>query len=282
MNKADRYYLENLHKLKTEGVTDLGGKVRPKYKDGAPAHTRYITFVHEEYLLSKGEFPISTLRPVAVKSAIGEMLAFYKDQTNKLSTMKDKYKLGWWKDWEVGDTGTIGQRYGATVKRYDLMNQLLDLLQNDRFSRRKLISLWQEQDFIDEPEGLKPCFYMTNWEVRDVGSSTYLDLHLHSRSSDYGVASVLNRLQYVALQMGVANQFGFKLGKFSVFTSNLHYYLRHEEQIEELMNRKPSEKQPYLKLNVPVGTPFYDLEVDDFELVDFECEYPQLQFELGI
>jgi thymidylate synthase len=282
VNKADKYFLDNLIKIKQEGCTDLSGKVRPKYKDGEPAHTKYITFVNEEYDLSKGEFPISTLRPLAFKSAIGEMLAFYQDQTNDIGIMEDKYKLKWWRDWEVGNTNTIGLRYGATVKRYDLLNNLLDILNNDMFSRRKLMSLWQEQDFIDEPEGLKPCFYMTNWEVRVIDDEVYLDLHLSSRSSDYGVASVINRVQYVALQMMIANHFGFKLGKFSVFTSNLHYYLRHEEQINELLNRIPSPKQPYMKLNVPVKTNFYDIKLSDFELVNFECEYPQLTFELGV
>lgn len=282
MNKADKYFLDNLKRIKEEGCTDLSGNVRPKYKDGTPAHTKYITFVHEEYDLFKGEFPISTLRPLAFKSGIGEMLAFYQDQTNDIGVMEEKYKLKWWRDWQVGDTNTIGLRYGATVRRYNLLNNLLDTLQNDMFSRRKLMSLWQEQDFIDEPEGLKPCFYMTNWEVRVIDQDIYLDLHLHSRSSDYGVASVINRCQYVALQMMIAKHFGFKLGKFSVFTSNLHYYLRHEEQIDELMKRKPSEKQPYIRLNVPEKTNFYDIKPTDFELIDFECKYPQLKFEIGV
>lgn len=282
MIKADKYFLDNLQKIKAEGVTDLSGKVRPAYRDGEPAHTRYITFVNEEYDLSKGEHPISTLRPLAVKSAIGEMLAFYQDQTNDISIMEEKYKLRWWRDWEVRNTNTIGLRYGATVKRYDLLNNLLDLLNNDMFSRRKLMSLWQEQDFIDEPEGLKPCFYMTNWEVRVIEDDVYLDLHLTSRSSDYSVAGAINRVQYLALQMMIANHFGFKLGKFSVFTSNLHYYLRHEEQVEELLKRTPSNKQPYLKLNIPEKTNFYDVKLSDFELVDFECNYPQLKFDLGI
>lgn len=282
MNKADKYFLENLRKIKEEGVTDITGNVRPKYKDGKAAHTRYITFVHEEYDLHKGEFPIPTIRPVAMKSAIGETLAFYQDQTNNLDIMKDKYNLNWWKEWEVGDTNEIGQRYGHTVKRYDLLNKLLDKLENDIFSRRKIMSLYQEQEFEEETEGLIPCFYMTNWEVRVVDEDTYLDLHLTSRSSDYGVAGTINRLQYVALQMMIANQFGFKLGKFSVFTSNLHYYLRHQDQVDEMLNRTPSTKQPYLKLNAPVGTNFYDIKLGDFELVDFECSYSQLKFELGI
>lgn len=283
MIKANKYFFENLRKVKEEGVTDLSGNVRPKYKsDGTPAHTKYITFVNEEYDLSKNEFPISDLRPLAFKMGNGEMLAFYQDQTNDLSLMSEKYKLDWWKDWEVGDSNTIGLRYGATIKRYDLLNQLLDTLNNDMFSRRKIISMWQEQDFIDDSEGLKPCFYMTNWEVRVIGEDVYLDLHLTSRSSDFSVAGVINRTQYVALQMMIAKHFGFKLGKFSVFTSNLHYYLRHEEQVEELLSRKPSGKQPYIKLNVPDKTNFYDIKLSDFELVDFECDYPQLQFDLGI
>lgn len=282
MNKADRYFIENLKKIKKEGVTDLHGNVRPRFEDGSPAHTKYITFVNEEYDLSKGEFPISTLRPLAFKSAIGEILAFYQDQTNNIQLMSDKYNLSWWKMWEVDDTGGIGQRYGATVKKYSLIDNLLDTLNSDMFSRRKLMSLWQEQDFIDEPKGLKPCFYMTNWEVRVIEDDIYLDLHLTSRSSDYGVAGAINRVQYVALQMMIANHFGFKLGKFSVFTSNLHYYLRHEQQVEELLNRTPTTKQPYIKLNVLKGTDFYDIKLEDFELVDFECKYPQLEFELGI
>lgn len=282
MIKADKYFLDNLKKIKEEGVTDLSGTVRPKYKDMSPAHSKYITFVTEEYDLSKNEFPVPTLRPVSWKSAIREILAFYQEQTNDLSIMEDKFKLRWWKDWEVEDSNTIGQRYGHTINRYKLMDQLLNTLNNDMFSRRKIISMWQEQEFIEDKKGLKPCFYMTNWEVRVLDDGTYLDLHLTSRSSDYSVAGTINRLQYVALQMMVANQFGFKLGKFSVFTSNMHYYLRHSEEVDEMLTRKPSGKQPILKLNAPTGTNFYDISEDDFELVDFECNYPKLNFELAV
>lgn len=282
MNKGDKYFLDNLKKIKEEGVTDLSGTVRPKYKNGEPAHSKYITFVTEEYDMSKNEFPCPTIRPVAWKSAIREILAFYQEQTNHLFTMEDKFKLKWWKSWEVGDTNTIGQRYGYTIRRYDLMNKLLDTLNNDMFSRRKIISMWQEQEFIEDTKGLKPCFYMCNFEVRVLEDGTYLDLHVTSRSSDYSVAGTINRLQYVALMMMIANQFGFKLGKFSVFTSNMHYYLAHQEQVEELLQRIPSDKQPILKLNAPVGTDFYDIKEEDFELVNFECDYPQLDFELAI
>ncbi|MGG3890192.1 thymidylate synthase [Metabacillus fastidiosus] len=282
ITKANKYMKDNLRKILKEGVNDFGGNVRPRYEsDGEPAHTLYTTFVYEEYDLSKGEFPISDLRPVALKMAIGEILAFYQDQTNNIALMKEKYNLHWWDLWDIGD-GSIGIRYGETVRKYNLVNKLLNQFENDMFSRRKMMNLIQEQDIIDDPKGLISCFFLTNWEVRKIGEDIYLDCNLTSRSSDYSVAGTINRLQYLALQMAFANQFGFKLGKFNVFTSNQHIYDRHLYQAKELLKRKGSGKQPKLKLNVPVGTNFYDIKVSDFELVDFKCDYPQLKFELGV
>ena len=50
----------------------VGFPVRPRYKDGEPAHTKFITNVVESFDISKGEFPIQTLRPTAWRSAIQE------------------------------------------------------------------------------------------------------------------------------------------------------------------------------------------------------------------
>ena len=80
------------------------------------ANSKYITGSFAEYDLSKGEFPITTLRPIAIKSAIKEVLWIYQDQSNSLELLNDKYNVHYWNDWEVGATGTIGQRYGAVVK----------------------------------------------------------------------------------------------------------------------------------------------------------------------
>ena len=56
MNKADKYYVENLRKILDEGCLDEDP--RPKYVDGTPAHSKFITQVFEEYDISKGEHPI--------------------------------------------------------------------------------------------------------------------------------------------------------------------------------------------------------------------------------
>ena len=82
----------------------------------------------------------------------------------------------WWRDWEVDNTNTIGQRYGATVKKYDLMNKLLDGLTNEPYTRRHIIDLYQYADF-EETAGLHPCAFLTVWSAR----GEYLDVTLHQR-----------------------------------------------------------------------------------------------------
>lgn len=278
MNIADEYYKRNLSRIITEGSWDENP--RPRYEtDGEPAHSIFITQVFEEYDIQQGELPITTLRPIGIKNAIKEILWIYQDQTSDLSVLKDKYNIHWWDLWGIGD-GTIGQRYGATVSRYDLMNQFIFGLKNDPFGRRHIISLWQMKDLM-ETLGLSPCAFQIIGSVRKVGEDKYFDLTLIQRSSDYAVAGHINMMQYVALQMMVAHECGFKVGKFARFTQNLHIYDRHLEQVKEMLRREPSQIQPKLILNAE-GKGFYDITVDDFELVDYHPVKPQLKFELGV
>ena len=276
ISKADKLLKDNLNEILTAGTSTEGHKVRPVYEDGTPAHTIYINQVVEKYDISKNEFPITTLRPIYIKKAIGEILWIYQDQSNELELLENKYGISWWKPWEVDNSGTIGQRYGATVKKYDLMNKLLTGLKNEPYTRRHIINLYQYADF-EETAGLNPCAFMTVWSVR----GEYLDMTLTQRSNDYLVAGHINKMQYVALLMMVARHVGLKPGVFMHVVDNLHIYDRHIEQAKEILARTPSNKQP--KLILKEGkTNFYDFTVDDFELIDYEPVKPQLKFELGI
>lgn len=260
MNKADSYYIENLNRIISEGSFDENP--RPKWQDGTPAHSKFITGVFEEYDISKGEFPITTLRNTAVKTGIKEILWIYQRQSNSLTVAKEM-GINWWDEWDIGD-GTIGQRYGATVRRYDLVNKLLDGLKNDPFSRRHIMDMYQYTD-LEETPGLHPCAYKTTWSVRRVDSQYYLDMTLDQRSNDYIVAGYINKIQYVALQMMVAGHCGYRVGKFCHLVQNLHIYDRHMDSVKELLDRKPSENNlPYLEL---VGVKnFYDYKLDDFKI----------------
>ena len=279
MTKADIIFKDNISKILNEGV--WSEQARPKYKDGQTANSKYITGSFAEYDLSKGEFPITTLRPIPIKSAIKEIFWIYQDQTNDLSILNDKYKVTYWNDWEVGDSGTIGQRYGAVVKKHDIINKILKQLEENPWNRRNVISLWDYEAF-EASEGLLPCAFQTMFDVRRVDGQIYLDATLTQRSNDMLVAHHINAMQYVALQMMIAKHFGWKVGKFFYFVNNLHIYDNQFDNAEELLRREPTDCQPRLILNVPDGTNFFDIKPEDFVLVDYEAVKPQLKFDLAI
>ena len=279
MTKADTIFKESIRKIMEEGV--WSEQARPKYKDGRTANSKYITGAFMEFDLAKGEFPITTLRPIAIKSAIKEMLWIYQDQSNSLDLLEDKYNVHYWNDWEVGDSRTIGQRYGAVVKKHDITNKILNQLEANPWNRRNIISLW-DYDAFEETDGLLPCAFQTMFDVRRVEGEIYLDATLTQRSNDMLVAHHINAMQYVALQMMIAKHFGWKVGKFFYFINNLHIYDNQFEQAEELLRREATNCQPRLVLNVPDGTNFFDIKPEDFELVDYDPVKPQLKFDLAI
>jgi thymidylate synthase len=256
---ADQLYKRNLRKILKSGFRD--GSPRPKYKDGTPAHTLFLTQVFEEYDISRGQFPIPTLRNTAIKTGIKEILWIYQAQSNSLKKAHDM-GIKWWDEWDVGDD-TIGKRYGYTVGAYKLMDELLEGLIKDPFGRRHIISLYQYEHLQSSP-GLYPCAFETLWSVTGDGK---LDMTLIQRSNDYIMAGYINKIQYVALQMMVAKCVGLDVGKFCHFVQNLHIYDRHIPAAKEIIARYPVLAQPSLHFSSE-SNDFYKFSVADFSVED--------------
>ena len=287
ITKADKYMVEMIHRIQTTGYIDINP--RPKYADGTPAHTISVNHTFRTYDLSKGEFPICTFRPMAWKTGIREIFTIYQQPTNELEKMREM-GVTWWDEWDIGD-GTIGQRYGATVSRYDLINNLIKDIENDPYGRRKIVSLWQEQDLHETP-GLAPCAFQTIWNVR----GQYLDMLLVQRSGDMLTASGpggINEIQYAALLMMIAAHTGYKPGVFSHIVANEQIYDRHMEAADEMLERAgllpPGVEDyheviqiPRLCLNIDRTCNFYEFTIDDFIMTGYNPIKPQLKLELGI
>lgn len=287
--KGDMYTKLVMNDIMQRGTLD--NNPRPHYTDGTPAHTLSLnngatTSGIMTYDITKGESPLITLRPIAVKFAIGELFWIYQDASNNLDVLRDKYGVTWWDEWEVGDTRTIGAVYGETVRRHNLMHNLLEGLEKDPDGRRHIICLWQEDDF-KEPHGLKPCAYLTTFNVRhEWDGKDYLDMSLKQRSSDFATAGCINQVQYLILQHLVARHVGMEVGRFTWQYDNIQLYDRHVEQAIEMMNREPVTCDPKIEIN-PNKTNFYDMTPDDVKIVDYprqliKTKNPQLKFELGI
>lgn len=289
MTKADKYMKRDIQNILDNGYKDVNP--RPRYKDGSLAYTYSVNHVTRQYDLSKGEFPICTLRPIAWKTGIREIFTIYQQPTNVIADM-EKMSVTWWKDWDIGD-GTIGQRYGATVSRYNLINNLIKDIQNDPYGRRKVVSLWQESD-LRETAGLAPCAFLTIWNVRNQGDTEYLDMCMIQRSGDMLTASGaggVNEIQYAALLMMIARHTGYEPGVFTHFVANEQIYDRHVDAAEEMLKRARLLKKNELTA-IDIATPvmmlnhtksdFYSFTIDDFNLVGYSPIKPQLELELGI
>ena len=289
MTKADQYLVQDIHNILKNGYPDENP--RPRYEDGTPAHTISVNHVTRRYDLSKGEFPVCTLRYQAWKTGIREIFTIYQRPTNDLAEMRD-LGVTWWDPWDIGD-GTIGQRYGATVKRYDLIRRLIDDIRKDPYGRRKIVDLWQEPDLRETP-GLAPCAFLTIWNVR----GDYLDMSLIQRSGDMLTASGaggINEIQYAALLMMIARVTGKEPGVFTHFVANEQIYDRHMENAQEMLRRAEAaaaedaadenaaaKNVPALVLHKEAGCSFEDITIDDFEMINYFPMKPQLKFELGI
>lgn len=287
--KADFEFLKTVYEISKNG-TEEKGEVRPKYKDGTPAGTKFVTHVSETYDLEKGEFPIISFRNIPWRSAIKEILWIYQDQSNDLELLRTKYGITWWDEWDIGD-GTIGKRYGATVKRYDLINSIRKELRENPNSRRMVMNLYQYADMNETP-GLHPCAMETLFSVRD----GRLDMTLIQRSSDYLVANHINKIQYVALQLMLAKEAGLIPGKFSHLVNDCHIYDRHWTELEKMVPM--TEIQAIMKNYNSVGTEdsgiqtrlildttktnFYEFTIDDFRMENYNPQEVDVKFDLGI
>ena len=270
-----------------------------------PAYTLSLNGELFKYNLAEGESPLITKRPIPVNNGIKEILWIYKEESNDLVEFdeligKNTWDIdgkinNWWKDWPIRNPDGsynlnekghphIGHCYGATVLDHKLMKTLIDGIRKDPFGRRHIMCMWQVEDFND-PHGLKPCAFMTIWNVRKGRDGRYyLDMSLIQRSSDYMTAGSLNQIQYVALQTCLAKYLGYEVGEFNWFVQNIQIYDRHIAGAEEMLKREPIDCKPHIEV---ADKDFYDPTGDDIKVVDYPVEKikkknPQIKFPIAI
>ena len=302
MTKGDIYTKEIIKRILKEGRREVNP--RPKYSDGEKAYTYSVNHGMTTYDLNKGETPLITLRPIAVKSSIAELLWIYRNQSNDLvefdellgkNTWNDDHKINnWWEDWALKDEQgnyilnekghpTIGACYGETIRRHNLMNNFLTELEKDPDGRRHIINMWQVDDFKDK-HGLKPCAFQTVWNVRHELDGKYLDMCLFQRSSDFMAAGCINQVQYMVFLMLIAKKYNYKVGRFTWFYDNIQIYDRHILQAKEILKRESIDCKPYFEID---DIPFEVFMPDNIHVKDYPRELikkknPQFKFDLGI
>lgn len=266
MSYVDEVFIENARNiLKEEWEVDN----RAKWEDGSPVKTKRILQVVNKYDLSKG-FPILNLRNINYEIAIDEILCFYVKLSNNIKDMKGHI----WDSW-ADENGEIKKAYGYQIARPTMgfesqMHYVINQIKTNPTSRRIMMSMFNADDQLTKAkESLIECAYTLHFSVKD----GKLNASLIQRSGDFLSAcgsGQFNDVQYSALIHAIAMECDLEVGVFTHFVQDLHIYNKHVSQIEELISRQElveDIKLPTLKVK---KKPFFELTVDDFELIGYE------------
>ena len=249
MSKWDKEYIKLCKKILNDGI---------EVENRTGINTIKIPSYHLEFNL-QDEFPCLTTKQLYFRQAILEMLWIYQAQSNDVRWLQER-NVHIWDEWEIGEDGkwranqnvfengkiekkdivrdfgkeyahTIGTAYGYIVRKFELMDRLLNTIKNNPNDRRMLMSLWQD-DYI-KTAVLPSCVWSSEWDVTD----GYLNIWVHQRSCDVPLGLPFNVTQYAVLLSLVAQVCNLKPGVINYSIKDAHIYVNQVDGIKEQIRR---------------------------------------------
>jgi len=263
MSSADIAFINTCKDILENGSWVKDEKVRPHWEDGEAAYTIKKFGVVNRYDLSK-DFPLITLRPISLKSAVDEILWIWQKKSNNINELNSHI----WDSW-ADENGSIGKAYGYQMGvkhkyregEFDMVDRVLFDLKNNPCSRRIMTNLYTFADLHEM--ALYPCAYSMTFNVVD----GKLCAILNQRSQDMLAANAWNVAQYAALVMMFAQVSGLQPGELVHVIADAHIYDRHIPIVKELIEREVH-PAPEVILDKSI-TNFYDFTPDSFTVNNY-------------
>lgn len=268
MSLADKIFKDTCIDILENGTDTKNQEVRPKWEDGTPAYTIKKFGVVNEYDLRK-EFPALTLRRIALKSAMDEILWIYQKKSNNINDLNSHI----WDQW-ADKTGSIGTAYGYTIgEKFIFKNEEIDQIDYVRkqlketpFSRRIMTNMYQYKNLATGH--LDPCAYSMTYNVTEENGQLVLNAILNQRSQDMLAANGWNIAQYAILLMMLAQEANMIPGKLIHVIADCHIYDRHIPMIKELLTREEY-PAPIVRLNPDIKN-FYEFTTNDLIVENYK------------
>jgi thymidylate synthase len=162
------------------------------------------------------------------------------------------------------DTSSIDAN---TIGGVDQLKYVEDLLENDPFSRRIIISAWNPSQLNEQ--ALPSCHLLLQFYVTEEYGKRYLSCMFTMRSSDNFLASSFNCVSYSILTYILAIRHNMKPKDLIYVAGDTHIYKNHVEQVREQLKRDP---RPFPRLKVStdlVKKDWKDMTLKDFELIGY-------------
>ena len=263
-----RQYLELLRHVIENGV---------EKSDRTGTGTKSVFGYQMRFDLEKG-LPVLTTKKLHIKSIIHELLWFLRGETSTKYLNENGVRI--WDDW-ADENGELGPVYGcqwrswptSEGKKIDQISNLIELIKNDRDSRRMIVCSWNVGD-IDKM-ALPPCHTLFQFYV----AQNRLSCQLYQRSADVFIGVPFNIVSYSLLTMMIAHVTGLALGDFVHTFGDAHLYLNHIDQAKLQLSRCPK-SLPSMKINPEVDS-IFEFTYEDFELQSYEA-HPHIKAPVAV
>lgn len=240
-------------------------------------------------------FPLLTTKKVYFPAIVHELLWFIAGDTNIKYLVKNNVRI--WNEWpyqkfvksnsyqgesllefiekiknddyfatKFGDLGPVYGKQWRNFNGVDQLQELINNLKNNPFSRRHILSSWNPNEIKDM--ALPPCHTLIQFYV---SNDKKLSCQLYQRSADIFLGVPFNIASYALLTMMLAQVCGYKLGDFVHTLGDAHIYSNHFNQINEQLTRKPK-SLPKLIINKNIND-LFNFKFTDFKLEAYE-PYP--------
>ncbi len=219
------------------------------HKDRTGVGTISYFGYQSRYDLRKG-FPIVTTKKVPFRWVFEELTWFLSGDTNEKNLRARGVDI--WAEWAdeahtskfgraEGDLGPVygylWRSFGGDYPEKNGFDQIADLIKQIKEnpnSRRLIVTGWNPQTAVKVD--LPPCHTLFQFKIE---SEKILHCQLYQRSADAFLGVPFNISSYALLTQMIAHVCDLEVGEYIHTFGDLHIYLNHLEQVEELLKREP-------------------------------------------
>lgn len=246
-------------------------------------------FGHQMRFDLQENFPLLTTKKVHTKSIFAELLWMLSGSTNVRDLQKQGVTI--WDEW-ADKNGELGPVYGGQWRSWessgvrehtdpkpiDQIQNVINQIKTDPFSRRHIVTAWNPGDL--EYMALPPCHMMFQFYVHAnaEGNPAELSCQLYQRSGDVFLGVPFNIASYALLTHMVAAQTGLRPREFVHTLGDAHIYLNHVDQVEQQMSRSILTGPQLVLDHAPT---IFDYTLEDIHVIDYN-HHPAIKAPVAI
>lgn len=280
-NHEEKAYLKLLHEIMSKRM----------FRNDRTNTGTYAVFGRSlRFSLASNILPVITTKFVNINSILVELLWFISGSTDAHKLQKegvhiwdlnssrkylDDHNLN---NYEVGDIGPgygfqwrhwgaeyKGKSVNYTGQGIDQLNNIINGLKTDKYSRRHILNSWNVSDL--SKMALPPCHCMAQFLVNNNNQLTCV---LTQRSADMGLGVPYNITSYALLTHLIAHVTGLTAEELVMNFGDCHVYENHVDRLQIQLGRTP---KPFPTIKIDCPTDNIDaIKINDVKIYNYTSE----------